>query len=200
VGLGKKEDRKMKTEIRTFIAIELSPEIKSFLANISQELRIPGADVKWVRTEGIHLTLKFLGNVHVELVPQIEEKARAAFDSQSPICLEIRGLGAFPDTRRPRVIWAGCLDPDGRLAPMVLNLENLLEPLGFSKEERPFNPHLTLGRVRSNSGIAELMLTMRKKMDIVGPGQVADHAVLFESVLKPTGAEYSRISRFDFHG
>lgn len=190
----------MKTggEVRAFIAIELPESVKSFLMKISAELKLCGGPVKWVRPEGIHLTLKFLGSVPSDLLPRIQEAALPLFGKQKPTQLHVSRLGAFPGLRRPRVVWAGLEDPAGVLSPLVNNLENVMEPLGFPKENRPFNPHLTLGRFKSNEKCSELIEAIRQEMDIVGPSFVADHAILFESVLKPSGAEYFKLFRFDY--
>jgi 2'-5' RNA ligase len=188
----------MKTEIRAFIAIELPEEVKAFLIDVSSFLKRHGGDVKWVKPEGIHLTLKFLGNVPVELIEKIEYSAKPLFSRQSAIHLGISGLGVFPTLKRPRVIWAGCQDSERRLPPLVAELEDLLEPLGFAKEKRDFTPHLTLGRVRSNEGISDLISAMKQKIDVNGPSFVADHAVLFQSVLSPSGAKYNEICRFSW--
>jgi RNA 2',3'-cyclic 3'-phosphodiesterase len=190
----------MKTdaEVRAFIAIELPDSVKSFLKQISAELKLCGGNVKWVRPESIHLTLKFLGSVSTNLLPRIQEAASPLFRDQKPTRLQVSGLGAFPGLRKPRVVWAGLEDPAGVLIPLAGRLETALEPLGFQKENRPFNPHLTLGRFKSNERSAELIETIRQKMDIAGPSFVADHAVLFESILKPSGAEYIELFRFDY--
>ena len=190
----------MKTggEVRAFIAIELPEAVKSFLLKISAELKLCGGHVKWVRPEGMHLTLKFLGSVPRDLLPRIQEAALPLFKEQKPTQLHVSSIGAFPDLRRPRVVWAGLEDPAGVLSLLVNRMETVLEPLGFPKEKRPFNPHLTLGRFKSNEKSSELIETIRQKMDIVGPSFVADHAILFESVLKPSGAEYFQLFRFDY--
>ncbi len=184
-------------EVRAFIAIELPGAVKSFLKSISDELKKCGGPVRWVQPEGIHLTLKFLGSIHAGLLPQIEEAARPLFNKHEPIHLQVVGLGAFPDLKRPRVVWAGLSDSAGALPPLVNRLENLLEPLGFAKEKRPFNPHLTLGRFKSNERNVDLIEAIRHKMNIPGPSFVADHVVLFQSILKPSGAEYVQLFRFD---
>jgi 2'-5' RNA ligase len=112
--------------------------------------------------------------------------------------LVVSRLGAFPALAKPRVIWAGLNDSDKMVTPLVSRLEDILEPLGFKREKRPFTPHLTLGRVRSNRNSKELIDAVRQSSELSGPIFMADHAVLFESVLKPTGAEYFVIRRYDF--
>lgn len=188
----------MKTEIRAFIAIELPSEVKTFLGDMTSILKKLGGDVKWVRPEGIHLTLKFLGNIPTDLIEEIERAAQPVFSAHPVIGVGIKGLGAFPTLKRPRVIWAGCRDSKDRLPPLVAQIEDVLQPLGFAKEKRVYNPHLTLGRVRSNDRIADLVAAVKEKIDVTGPSFVADHAVLFESVLSPSGAQYSEICRFGF--
>jgi 2'-5' RNA ligase len=185
-------------EIRAFIAVDLPEEAKTFLADISSRLRSFGGDVKWVRTSGIHLTLKFLGNVRPEVIPQLDDAVRPLFADQAPVELAIQSLGAFPGLRKARVIWAGVRDPGQRLAGIAAHIDDLVEQLGFKREKRRFSPHLTLGRVRSQKGNAQLVDGIRQMMDAEGPRFVADHAVLFQSILKPSGAEYKPLRRFDF--
>jgi 2'-5' RNA ligase len=185
-------------KVRAFIAIELPDPVKSFLKGISAELKLCGGNVKWVRPEAMHLTLKFLGSVPTDLLPRIQEAVLPLFKEQKPTRLQVSRLGAFPGLRKPRVVWAGLEDASGVIIPLVDRLETVLEPLGFPKEDRPFNPHLTLGRFKSNERSSELIETIRQKMDVMGPSFVADNAVLFESVLKPSGAEYFQLFRFDY--
>ncbi len=185
-------------EIRSFVAIELPQAVKEFLAGISSELKKCGADVNWVKTAGIHLTLKFLGNVRVGLIPVIEQQVRPVFAMQPPVHIQVYGLGAFPSLARPRVIWVGLKVSGQPLGILVKELERELELLGFKAEKRAFAPHLTLGRVRSGKGGADLVEEVRQRMTIAGPTFEADHAILFRSILKPSGAEYFAVSRFEF--
>ncbi len=148
----------------------------------------------------IHLTLKFLGSVRPDLIPSIEEAVAQVFFKQDPITIGVHGLGVFPGMRNPRVVWTGCVDSSKALGPLVGELEESLEKLGFAKEKRPFSPHLTLGRVRSNKRVTELVEELRQNLDISGPEFVAGQSVLFQSILKPTGAEYVPINSFNFAG
>jgi 2'-5' RNA ligase len=185
-------------EIRSFIAIEIPSDVRRFLSDLISQLKRTGADVKWVRPESIHLTLKFLGNVRADLIPQIAATIAPAFVDFAPAAVSASGVGVFPGMRRPRVVWAGVTDPGGRLAGLASNIENRLEPLGFEREQRSFNPHLTLGRVNSGRGASELADTITRLADAQGPSFTAEHAVLFQSVLTPAGAVYTPWSRFDF--
>jgi 2'-5' RNA ligase len=184
--------------IRAFIAIELPREVKEFLGNVASGFRSMDRGVRWVRTESIHLTLKFLGEIAPETIDRVREVGRTVFHHAAPFQVEIRGIGVFPGLNRPRVIWAGVREPTGRLAGLAGELEAALEPLGFKRETRPFNPHLTLGRVKGRGISDELRSAIRDDMDREGPSFAADHAVLFRSTLKRTGAEYSPLDEFDF--
>jgi RNA 2',3'-cyclic 3'-phosphodiesterase len=186
--------------IRAFIAIELPDNVKESLEEISIRLKKCGADVKWVRTSGMHLTLKFLGNVKKEIIPTIENQLQPIFEVQRSFPLAISSLGAFPALAKPRVIWAGLNDAEKTAATLASRLEDILEPLGFKREKKPFTPHLTLGRVRSNRNSRDLIQAVRQDSEVHGPSFMADRAVLFESVLNPTGAEYFVIRSFHFSG
>lgn len=187
-------------EIRAFMAIDLPPEVKSFILRVGTDLKKTGADVKWTRPEGTHLTLKFLGNISGDLVNAIDRLLRPECLRVSPITLTLRGLGAFPNLARPRVFWIGVQDSDAGLVPLASRVESQLEQLGFTPEKRPFSPHLTLGRVRSNKRMNELVGEVRQSMHLPGPTFTADHAVLFQSILKPSGAEYRPLITFPFAG
>jgi 2'-5' RNA ligase len=186
--------------IRTFIAIDLPREVKAFLQSITGSLKKTGADVKWTRPESTHLTLKFLGNIPKDMVRRLDDALKPSLSPLGPVTLQVRGLGAFPSLGRPRVFWIGVRDDDNRLIPMADRVESALEPLGFAREKRPFSPHLTLGRVRSGKGMGDLIDQVRQSMDLEGPGFTADHAVLFQSILKPSGAEYRALLPFPFSG
>ncbi|MCX5863117.1 MAG: RNA 2',3'-cyclic phosphodiesterase [Desulfomonile sp.] len=185
-------------EIRTFVAIELSDSVKVFLGEISTELKKTGGDVKWVTPDNIHLTLKFLGNVGLDAITLIQSELVKMFSGQEPFELQVRGVGVFPSLRKPRVIWVGVHDKLDKLHPLAERLETSLAPLGFKSEPRPFRAHLTLGRLRSSETIKGLVEAIRKSETILGPIFSADHAVLFKSELKPNGAEYYPLCRFDF--
>lgn len=187
-------------EVRVFFAIELPDTVKAFLRQISAELKQCGGDVRWVNPSGMHLTLKFLGEIRADLLHDLERETRPVFDSQKASVHRLAGLGVFPDFRKPRVVWVGCTDESKVLPPLVAKLEEALSRLGFPKEKRPFRPHLTMGRIRSNRGISGLVDGIRERADIAGPSFTSDQAVLFRSILKPSGAEYSPLLRFDFSG
>jgi len=135
--------------VRSFIAIELPAEVRAELASIEEKLKVrPHPFVKWVDPESIHLTLKFLGSVSGETIPEIVEAMSLVAQPVSPFTLQIGGTGAFPNWQRPQVVWVGVGGEMGRLTTLQRELEAALSPLGFPPESRPFSPHLTLGRLR----------------------------------------------------
>lgn len=185
-------------EIRSFIAIELPEEAKKGLARLRKELeRDEHRFVKWVDPGGIHLTLKFLGNVPSKRVAEITEAIEEAAQGISPFHLEISGLGAFPSLRQARVFWVGIGGDVDKLSRLQQNIDSALTPLGFAKEERPFTPHLTLARIREGASPGE-----RKEFgELVASTffadkyQVAVNAIsLMKSQLTPAGAIYTCLS------
>ena len=183
--------------IRAFIAIELPQEIKDTLAHWQAQLKEGGnLPAKWVSPESIHLTLKFLGNIDSSMVPHITQAMAHAALGIAPFRLELGQLGAFPNIKRPRVVWLGV---EGELAPLKSlheGIERALEPLGFPKEERSLSPHLTLGRVKERVSSQETQkLEALLKTCEGGKGDIPVEAIhLIRSTLTPRGAVYSTIA------
>jgi 2'-5' RNA ligase len=143
-------------QIRCFIAIELPEEAKRGLARLKKELeRDEHKFVKWVDPWGIHLTLKFLGNIPSKRITETTEAMRKAAQGISRFHLEISGLGAFPGLKQARVLWVGIDGDVNKLSMLQQNLDSALTALGFAKEERSFVPHLTLARIRQGASLLE---------------------------------------------
>jgi len=137
-------------KIRTFIAIQLPPDIKAALYRLQIDLRAEKDNsVKWVKPNSIHLTLKFLGNVDTEAIPQITNVIEKSIKNVKPFSLALSEIGAFPDTRAPRVVWVGLEGDTEMLSKLQQLLERSVAAIGFTPENRGFSPHLTLGRVRN---------------------------------------------------
>ncbi len=191
--------------IRSFVAIELEQEMLRKLASVQEELKesIPSGLVRWVDPYGIHLTLKFLGEVPAPKIEQVKRALEKACASHNPFSFSCGGLGCFPNARRPNVIWVGVQDDTGRLEAIQREVEKALAPLGFAPERRPFSPHLTLGRVGRRVGGAERrhigqVVQSRQVGDL---GRVHVKAVsLMRSDLRPTGAVYTCLARFPLGG
>lgn len=185
-------------QIRSFIAVELPDPVKESLSSLKDRLR-PAEHpyVKWVETEGIHLTLKFLGNIAQERVPQIIGAIAEASQGVSPFQIQIGGLGAFPSLQRPQVIWVAIIGEVERLITLQRGIDQALVSLGFTPESRPFTPHLTLGRLRERASpggrkrIGDLMTDTKFEG---GPAMEVSEISLMRSRLTPKGAIYSRIA------
>jgi 2'-5' RNA ligase len=175
--------------IRSFIALELRPEIQKELERIQGELKKAGADVKWVNPEGIHLTLKFLGNVSLDLIEEIKKIIEQLAKKHHCFELKISGISAFPKIEYPRVIWVGIEQGFDQSAQLARELEEGLVGLGFLPEKRPFKPHLTLGRVRSSRNRIQLKELLQSTTSLPKTMQV-EKLILFKSTLTSQGAIY----------
>ena len=185
-------------EIRSFIAVELPEEAREGLARLRNELeRDEHRFVKWVAPGGIHLTLKFLGNIPFKKVTEITKAIEEAAQGISPFHLEISGLGAFPSLRQARVLWVGIGGEVDKLSRVQQNIDSALAALGFTKEERSFVPHLTLARITQGASPLE----RRSFGELVGSTIFEDkyhikvEAInLMRSQLTPAGAIYTCLS------
>jgi RNA 2',3'-cyclic 3'-phosphodiesterase len=186
--------------LRTFIAIELDEELKDNLARLQNRLRaeMSPRSVRWVRPEGIHLTLKFLGDTTAEQVEEVKEALARAAVGSGPITFSVGGVGCFPNTRRPRVVWVGLHEPAGALARLRDAVEGQVAPLGFPTEKRPFSPHLTLGRVQRHASKSEVQ-EVGNVVATSGIGDIdemtATAVAYIQSELKPSGAVYTTLAR-----
>lgn len=178
--------------IRSFIALSLNEEIKKAVGELIDGLRKTGADVKWVTPRNLHLTLKFLGSIDESMVSPLSEHLREIAGRHSALSFSLNGTGAFPDQKRPRVIWIG-LRMYEPLLEIFREIDEALAGEGFEKESRPFSPHITIGRVRSLKGIDKLMLELVKYKGSSFGEQEVKTIHLMQSTLKPGGAEYSTL-------
>ena len=179
--------------MRTFIAIDLEPGLKSALQDLIRKLKRTGADVRWTRTEGLHLTLKFLGQVVPEELDKVKEAVRSIAGRHRPFPLKFSGTGAFPNESAPRVLWVG-FAAEAALLELQADLERGLESAGFPREDRPFKPHLTLGRVKGPSRVREAVQALSGESTEDWSGMTVRKVTLFESRLHPDGAEYRVIA------
>lgn len=185
-------------EIRSFLAIELPGEAKEGLAGLTGRLkRDEHRFVKWVDPYGIHLTLKFLGNIRSRRVAEITAALEQAVQGVSPFDLEISGLGAFPGLRQARVLWVGVGGELDKLSVLQQNVDSAVAALGFAREERPFVPHLTLARVRQEASPPQRRsfgeLVSSTAFDDTYHARV-DTISLMRSELRPAGAVYTCLS------
>jgi 2'-5' RNA ligase len=182
--------------MRTFIAIDLDAGLKDTLLELVGRLERKGADVRWIRPQGLHLTLKFLGEVGPEKLPAVTEAVRKAASGRRPFALAVQGSGTFPGGRSPRVLWVGVRE-EPELMGLQEDIETALEREGYAREARPFHPHLTLGRVKGPSGVERTVRELDKSRETVFGEMMVRKAAMFESVLKPQGAEYRVVKEFE---
>jgi 2'-5' RNA ligase len=177
--------------IRSFLAIELPKPILKKIEEVQGDLRSAHADVRWVNPEKIHLTLKFFGNIEESRIDSIFKSIEEPARRTPPFSLKVRGVGAFPSMKSPRVIWLGLVNGSESLTSLQIQIETQLEKIGFQPEDRPFHPHLTLGRMKSSRGKDELGGRMEKhREEEFGDFQV-ERLILFKSDLKPSGPIYT---------
>jgi 2'-5' RNA ligase len=183
--------------LRAFIAVEIPSGIHQAIEVQTTPIRtaLNTLLVRWVPSENIHLTLKFLGDVSPANVDLLEQMLSVEVCQHRAFEIGFGGLGAFPSPKRPRVIWIGIQAPAG-LEALQHGIEAATATLGYPDEERPFSPHLTIGRVKQNVSSADIqkIRTALEKTEVGSLGRTKVSAVhLFKSDLKPAGAVYTRL-------
>jgi len=182
--------------LRLFVAIELSDDVREALARVQSELRkLPLPPLRWVRPEGVHLTLKFLGETPTERVPAIEAALRQAVAGLSPFPVALGPLGTFGG-RRPRVLWVGMTGDVDRLQELQGLVERGLAALGFPREGRPYSPHLTLARVPPAAAAGPALEEALAAAPPLRASMEAREVSLMVSRLQPGGAVYERLAAF----
>jgi len=190
----------MSETIRTFIAIELPEAVLSHIEKVQKGIKSCGFKASWVQTKGIHLTLKFLGNIAASDAEKVGEAMSETAKAHRPISLSAKGIGVFPGIKKPRVIWVGLSGDTHPLIQMQKNLDENLQCLGFPKEDRPFKGHLTLARIKESIDAAKLLEAMNKFGSFESEKFTADKIILFKSELKPSGAVYTKLINVNLKG
>jgi 2'-5' RNA ligase len=183
--------------LRCFIAIEIPETIRKSIGDSIDSLKKSGSDVKWVAHENIHITLQFLGETEESLIPEIKEALDKILASYPLFYIKISNIGCFPDGRRPRIIWVG-MEGSQTLINLHKDIANEMVKFGYRKEERAFTPHITIGRVKSQRNMGELL----KRLDDIRATRFSDfevhHLTLMKSELKPSGAKYYSLAEIPF--
>jgi RNA 2',3'-cyclic 3'-phosphodiesterase len=186
--------------VRLFVALDLPEKVSERLGELIDRLRKQCPHARWVRPEGVHITLKFIGHVDGAKADSIR-LALERIRSGRPIEMQFRGVGFFPNERRPRVIWCG-VEASPNLAGLVAQIEDSLEPLGVERETRAYTPHLTLARIDAEKvrpGEIEKLVEAVKELETSAFGSSCETAFyLYESVTRPSGAEYKKLQSFAF--
>jgi 2'-5' RNA ligase len=189
--------------IRAFIAFPLPDPVLAHLRTLQESLRDAGLDdLRFVRPENIHLTLRFLGNVEPATVDAIAAAMTEAAAEMAPLSLTAKGIGAFPGVRKARVVWAGLAGATAELISFQGRVAEALEPRGFPRERRRFTAHLTLARVRERQTVdpERLVAAMESLNALASPPFAAEELALFQSDLRPGGAVYTPLRRAPLSG
>jgi 2'-5' RNA ligase len=190
--------------LRAFIAVELDGALHAALDKVQRRLRAEPISgfVRWVAPESIHLTLKFLGEMDAARTPHVLAAMKSACSGIAPFELVITGAGCFPNFQRPNVVWAGLIGHVQQATQLAQRIESECAKLGFEPEERPFSPHLTLGRVKRDIAPFERRQVgdLIRRLDIGRVGLIRANTVhLMRSELKPTGAIYTSLGHVELH-
>jgi 2'-5' RNA ligase len=179
-------------DLRCFIAIELPGELRDAIDEGTSGLRNTGSDVRWVRKENLHITIKFLGGTPEELLPAIKKRLQEVLEAHRPFEVRFSSVGVFPNPKYPRVVWIG-MEDSGELKRLKKDVEDAMTGFGYEAEARDFTPHLTIGRVRSQRGGGDLIKGLAPLKDAIFGRITVGEISIMKSDLKKTGAEYSRL-------
>jgi 2'-5' RNA ligase len=180
--------------VRLFVALDIPGDVRAAIGGLVTKLREQFCGAQWVRIEGAHVTLKFIGEVPTDKMEDIKAALRSV-PFHSPIEIIYRGVGFFPKERRPRVIWAG-IEAGPPLVELAAAVDVALEPLGIAREQRAFSPHLTLARLDSPKNLNRLHEGIAAAGPLEFGSGIAKEFHLYQSVLKRGGAEYTRLATF----
>jgi 2'-5' RNA ligase len=188
------------TVCRLFLAIDPPEGIIPEIEGLQRSLQwIVAGDVRWVKAGGMHLTLKFFGDVPADDIEKISRECASTAATVFPFKLSFHGLGTFPPAKHPRVLYLVMEGDTKRLTALQTELEGKLADRGFPREERSFTPHLTLARIKSLRDPDRLVKEMAKGGAKTGQFTAAE-LVLFKSDLIPGGAVYTRLAAYPFAG
>jgi RNA 2',3'-cyclic 3'-phosphodiesterase len=191
----------MSDKIRAFLAVNFSVATTRAMGELAEAVRRetpPELRIAWVPAPNLHVTLKFLGWTTEDSLVAIHDRVAREVSDFGPFELRARGLGAFPTPGSPRVVWIGLEDPSGLLSRLAAGCEQWMSDLGFTKEERPFRPHVTIGRVKEGKASLTDLIAKYAERDL-GTSQIRE-VVLYQSKLRAQGAEYLARGRIPFGG
>ena len=181
--------------MRLFIAIELPDAIKQAIAGVQEQIRMSGMSAAWTRPEGIHLTLKFLGEVPESQVQEVMAALSRAAQGRGTLDLAVEGAGAFPNVKNPRVLWIGVAGDIDKLEALQAAVEDAMERAGFKREARTYSPHLTLARIKFPKPRDNWQQVIEGVKDVKLGRFEAGHVSLMKSELKREGAVYTEMGR-----
>ncbi len=180
--------------MRTFVAVELPEEIKNQIATVQAELKRIPAQVSWVKSANIHVTLKFLGEVPEDKIQDVFTATDSGCKGVKKFRMGLKGLGGFPNLKKPRVIWVGTSTGEKEITELQKKVEQELEKIGFPKEERSFTPHFTIGRIKIPKGIEKLSEAV-EQIGFVTEEFDVNEVVVIRSQLNLAGAIYTPLKK-----
>ena len=182
--------------MRSFVAIALEKGIKDSLSALIRKLDTGDKNIRWVKPQGMHLTLKFLGDVSEDKIEEVKSLLAKIVKDHSSFQLTFKGTGTFPpQSRIPRVAWIG-IERNETLQIIHARLEKEFHKISFPKEKRSYHPHLTLGRIKGPQNLETVIKTLNQYKEKEFGEMTVKRITLFKSTLKPTGAEYTVLSEF----
>ena len=184
--------------MRAFVAVEIPMTLREQIALLQENLQKTGADIQWVEPPNLHLTLKFLGESDERQLHALEEKLPPAVARTRPFSIRLEGVGAFPKIQFPRILWIGVAQGKEPLMKLAENIEKECRTLGFPSEERPFSPHLTIGRTRSSGHLSNLSNSLQQATFQAVQSFEVNEIILFQSVLLPEGPTHTAIKKIHF--
>lgn len=186
--------------MRAFVAIALPDDVRDNLAALAQRLRAAGVKARWPRRENLHLTLRFLGDLTPERAAAVAAALAGTSRREAPLPLAVRGVGVFPNVRRPAVVWAGVHTDGDALTRVQAAAEAAAQAAGLPAEQKPFHPHVTVGRLRDPRRPGRLPALLAAEEAFRGGEFLAEAVVLCESELTPKGAVYTLVHSLPLTG
>jgi len=183
-------------KVRCFVAIPLPPPVRKLLVRVQEALRRADAHVKWVEEENLHLSLKFLGDLGEDAVAALTGSLSIEAVQWPPMDLSYEGVGTFPDRGLPRVVWAGCAGDLPKLAALAGAIERCAEQVGVPRERHPFAAHLTLGRVKSDRNMKQLLSAIDHQRQVPLGRDTVKEFVLYRSILSDQAPVYEPLATF----
>ncbi len=185
-------------KIRTFVALDIDAETRSGIGDYIKNLKALDLDIKWVKVENIHLTVKFLGNIYPSEHDKLYKGLEMAVENINNFRLVVSGIGFFPDNRNPRVLWVGVEGDIDALKELVRNVEENLFEIGFRREERAFSPHITIGRFKSKRNAGKLSKVLADSSGMRFGEFYVSSLKVYRSNLTPAGPDYSLLKEIKF--
>lgn len=186
--------------VRTFLAVPISEEVKQVIEGLSIRLKAMLPDVRFVKKENLHITLRFLGEIEQERINEIKKALINPICSFAKFKIFMAQIGAFPHIKRPKIVWVGVKDPDQKLRELYNSVDSALTELGIPREERSFTAHLTLGRVKEGRKLNDLDRVLEPYFCKAFGESIVDRVTFFKSELMSEGPIYTPLMEFLFEG